>query len=133
AAGGALAVMTPFLLFSQTQIAQVGWISPLNWHTVAEIAQQQYFDKSAPFAVLAGVVIVAAAAARWAGARRPPAGETPQLVLICAGWIVIPTIVILIYSAVGKPVYYPRYLICTAPAMAVVLAICVTMIVNEPW
>ncbi|MGH3560501.1 MAG: glycosyltransferase family 39 protein, partial [Mycobacterium sp.] len=105
-AGVALAIMTPFLLFSQTQIAQVSWISPLSWHKVAEIVQQQYFDKSAPFAVLAGIVIAAAAAAWWAGVRQPPAGQTPQLLIICATWIVVPTTVTLVYSAVGRPVYY---------------------------
>ncbi len=124
-AGGALAAVTPFLLFSQTQIQQVGWISPLSRHTVAEIALQQYFDKSVPFAVLAGMVMAAAAATRCAGVRRLPAGQTAGLAIICASWIVVPTTVTVVYSAVYQPVYYPRYLTCTAPAMAVVLAICV--------
>ncbi len=48
-------------------------------------------------------------------------------------WIVVSTIITLVYSAVDKPVYYPRYLICTAPAMAIVLAICITMIVSTTW
>lgn len=127
ATGGALAVLAPFLLFSRSQIGQVGWIHPLNSHTVTEIVLQQYFDKSVPFAVLAGVVI---AAAIPAGRRRPPDGDTARLLIVCAAWILVPTAVTVVYSAVAKPVYYPRYLICTAPAMAIVLAVCVTTVVS---
>lgn len=132
AAGTTLIAVTPFLLFSQTQIWQVGWISPLSWHTVTGIVEQQYFDKSVPFALLSGVVIVAAAGGLRTGLRPPPAGSTAQLSVICASWILVPTIGTLVYSAVGKPVYYPRYLIGTAPAMAVVLGICVATIATRP-
>lgn len=131
AAGGALAVCAPFLLFSQTQIRQVGWISPLNWHTAVEIAQQQYFDKSVPFAVLAAAVIAAAAATRWAGVRPPPSGAPGPLLRICVGWMLVPTVTTLLYSVLGTPVYYPRYLICTAPAMAAVLALCVATVAGD--
>lgn len=131
--GISLAVLTPFLLFSQTQIAQVGWIRPLGWRNIAEIAQQQYFDKSTPFAALSGIVISAAAMARWTGGRQPRAGEPRQLLVVSAAWILIPTVTTLAYSAVGKPVYYPRYLIATTPAMAIVLAICVATITVKPW
>ena len=129
---GALVVLTPFLWFSQTQVWQVGWISPLRSHTVVEVVAQQYFDKSVPFALLAGAALVAAAAARCAGVRRLPPGRSTQLLLICTAWIVVPTVATLVYSAVGKPVYYPRYLIGTAPAMAVLLAICLTTLVSKP-
>lgn len=132
-AGSALALCVPFLLFTQTQIRQVGWISPLNWHTVVEIVQQQYFDKSVPFAMLAGAVIAATVVALRTGARRLPVDAARQLVLICAAWILVPTVVTLVYSAVAKPVYYPRYLICTAPAMAILLAICVTTLAVKRW
>lgn len=129
----ALAAGAPYLLFSRTQIRQVGWISPLNWHTVTEIAQQQYFDKSVPFAVLAAVVIATAAVALLAGLRRLPADGTRQLLALCAAWIGVPTLIALVYSAVGTPVYYPRYLICTAPAVPILLAICITTIAGRSW
>lgn len=131
--GIAVAASAPFLVFSQTQIRQVGWISPLSWHTVTEVAQQQYFDKSTPFAVLAGVVIATAAAAVLAGVRQLPTDGTRQLSVICVAWVLAPTVITLTYSAIGKPVYYPRYLICTAPAMAVLLAICITTVAGRRW
>ncbi|MEZ0363217.1 hypothetical protein ACAG26_05870 [Mycobacterium sp. pUA109] len=122
-AATAVAAVIPFVLFTQTQIYQVGWISRLNWHNVLDVAQHQYFDNSVPFAVLAGVVLSAAAVMRLTG-RWQPSDETRQLLTVCVAWMVLPTGVLLIYSAVSKPIYYPRYLVFTAPAMALLLAVC---------
>jgi mannosyltransferase len=129
--GIALAVLAPFLWFSQRQIWQVAWIDPLNWHTVIEIAQQQFFDKSVPFAILSWLLIAAAAIAVRTGARPAPADDSRQLVILCAAWLIIPTVASVAYSAMVKPVYYPRYLICTAPAMAILLAVAVTTIAGS--
>ncbi|WP_185746614.1 glycosyltransferase family 39 protein [Mycolicibacter terrae] len=128
AAGVALAALAPFLWFSQRQIWQVAWIEPLNRHTVVEVVQQQFFDKSVPFAVGAWLLIAAAVAMR---ARRAPSGQVRRLLILCAAWMIIPTVATLAYSAVVKPVYYPRYLICTAPAMAIVLAVAVTTVAGS--
>lgn len=129
--GIALAVLAPFLWFSQQQIWQVAWIDPLNWHTVVEIAQQQFFDKSVPFAILSWLLIAAAAVAVRAGARPAPAGDLRQLVILCAAWLIIPTVATVAYSAMVKPVYYPRYLISTTPAMAIALAVTITVIARS--
>lgn len=122
--GVAVAALTPFLLFSRTQIRQVGWISQLNWRNVTDVVEHQYFDHSAPFAVLSGVVLAAAIVASRTG-RWLPDDATRQLVRLCITWIALPTVVVLVYSAVSKPLYYPRYLLFTAPAMAILLAVCV--------
>ncbi len=121
---------TPFMFFAHGQIRQVAWISRVNWHNVIDVAQHQYFDNSVPFGILAAVVIVAAVAARLAG-RPAPGGQVGRLLRICVAWMVLPTAVSLIYSAVSKPVYYPRYLIFTAPAMAVVLAVCIVTLTGN--
>jgi mannosyltransferase len=126
AAGGALVALAPFLWFSQGQIRQVAWIRPPGMQTVVEIAEQQYFDKSVPFAILAWLTLAAAVFAVRTGARRAPDSATRQLVLLCVTWMLVPTLAAVAYSAVVKPVYYPRYLISTAPAMAIALAIAVT-------
>ncbi|OBF35163.1 hypothetical protein A5724_15625 [Mycobacterium sp. ACS1612] len=116
---GVLAV-APFLLFCRTQIAQVGWISPIGAGTLAEIVQEQYFDHSVGFAVLAGMVLAGGLVVRrrWAPGDRHLAG-------IAIAWIVLPTMVVVLYSVVAQPVYYPRYLCCTTPAMALLLSVCV--------
>jgi mannosyltransferase len=124
--------LTPFMLFAHGQRYQVSWIFPLNWHTVIDVAQHQYFDNSVPFAVLAALVIVVAVTLAFAKGHRP-GGDARTLLLVCAAWMAIPTAVSLTYSAISEPMYYARYLCFTAPAMAVVLAVCVVTISTRRW
>ncbi len=128
----AVGAMMPFILFAHGQVWQVNWIYPVSWHYAFDITLRQYFDHSVPFAVLSAVVIVAAVVARLAGAR-PPAGDLRRLLGLCSAWIVIPTALVVVYSAVSEPIYYPRYLIFTAPAAAVVLAVCIVTVARRPW
>ncbi len=128
----AVGAMTPFLLFAHGQVWQVNWIGTLNRNLFLDVVHRQYFDHSIAFAILAGVIVVAAIVARLAGAPGP-AGGTRPLLLACAAWIVIPTGVVLLYSLLVEPMYYPRYLILTAPAAAVVLAVCIVSLARKPW
>ena len=115
------------MLFAHGQSFQVAWINPLNWHSVLDVVQHQYFDNSVPFAILAALIFVAALTIRLTGRWRS-AGDTRRVLIICAAWIVVPTAVSLIYSAISDPFYYPRYLFFTTPAMAVVLAVCIVAV-----
>ena len=128
----ALGAMTPFMLFAHGQVWQVSWIAALNRNLFLDVVHRQYFDHSVPFAILAGVIVVGAIVARLAGVSGL-GGDTRPLLLACAAWIVIPTGVVLIYSAIAEPIYYPRYLILTAPAAAVVLAVCIVTVARKPW
>jgi mannosyltransferase len=128
----AVGAMTPFLVFAHNQVFQVNWIYPVSWHYAFDIILRQYFDHSVPFAILTAVLIVAAVWTRLRGAR-PPAGDVRGLLLVCAAWIVLPTALVVVYSAVSEPIYYPRYLIFTAPAAAVVMAVCIVTIARKPW
>jgi mannosyltransferase len=113
-------------------VFQVNWIYPVSWHYAFDIVLRQYFDHSVPFAVLTAVLIVAAVVARLKGLRGP-AGDTRSLLIICAALIVVPTALVVVYSAISEPIYYPRYLIFTAPAAAVVVAVCIVTIARKPW
>ena len=115
AAGAVIAAALPFLMFTQSQLFQVRWISPLSAATVGTILRDQYFDRAWPFAVLAGMVLVA-------GAAR---GLSWRPVALALTWIAVPTAALLLYSAVRHPIYYPRYLSFTAPAVALLLGMCV--------
>jgi mannosyltransferase len=116
----ALLVVAPFLAVCRTQIAQVRWISPLHLGTMVDIAQEQYFDHSVPFAILAGLVLAAPLVL-----RRPWRTRNRQLAVIAVAWIGLPTLVLVLYSVVQQPIYYPRYLCYTSPAMALLLAVCI--------
>lgn len=120
--GVALAIVTPFLLFCRTQIAQVRWISPLTGQSAIEITRDQYFDHSVPFAVLAGLALLAPLVVRR---FRPRDTGTGQLAIIAVGWIVLPTAVLVLYTVWQQPIYHARYLCYTSPAMALLLAVCI--------
>jgi mannosyltransferase len=128
----AVAVMTPFLVFAHNQVWQVNWIYPVSWHYAFDIILRQYFDHSVAFAIASAVVIVAAVVTRLAGVPAP-AGDLGRLSIIATVWMVIPTALVVVYSAVSEPIYYPRYLIFTAPALAVVLAVCLVTLARRPW
>jgi mannosyltransferase len=127
----AVGMMTPFIAFTHGQVRQVDWIDPISWHYAFDIVQRQYFDHSVPFAILAAVLIVGAIAVRLTGLRAPES-ETRALLIMCAAWLIIPTALLVTYSAMNEPVYYPRYLILTSPAMAVILAVCIVAIARTP-
>jgi mannosyltransferase len=120
-----LLVVSPFLAYCRTQIAQVRWISPVQPRTFVDITQEQYFDHSVPFALLAGVVLAAPLVV-----RRPRETKNRQLAVIALAWIALPTAVLLLYSVARQPIYYPRYLCYTSPAMALLLAVCIVALVR---
>jgi mannosyltransferase len=60
-------------------------------------------------------------------ARQLDRGER-QLMMVATAWMVLPTAVLVIYSATAAPIYYPRYLCFTAPAMALVLGVCIVAV-----
>ena len=67
--------MTPFMLFAHGQVWQVDWIATLNRNLLLDIVHRQYFDHSLPFAILTGVLIVAAIGGLpgWPACRARPA------------------------------------------------------------
>jgi mannosyltransferase len=129
----AAAAMAPFIVFAHAQVWQVNWIYPVSWHYAFDILLRQYFDHSVAFAILSAVLIVAAVVVARLTSVPAPAGDQRRLLIICAAWIVIPTAIVVIYSAISEPIYYPRYLIFTAPAVAVVLAVCIVTLSRRPW
>ena len=122
-AAAALAVV-PFVLFTQTQLFQVQWISHLGSATATGILHEQYFDQSVAAAVVAGVILVAAmVCGPLFGAGRPG-----RLIALTVTWMVVPTIALLVYSVVRHPIYYPRYLSFTVPAFALLLGMCIVTV-----
>jgi mannosyltransferase len=123
----AVLAVAPFLFFCRTQIAQVRWISPLSGRTVGEVLREQYFDDSLAFAVCAGVILLLPLAFRR---LRPADPGVRALIRLAVAWMLLPTAVLLLYSVVAEPIYYPRYLTYTSPAMALLLGVCIVAIVR---
>ncbi|MFV8051226.1 glycosyltransferase family 39 protein [Mycobacterium sp. 48b] len=124
----AVLVMIPFYQWCRAQSFQVGWISPPGLHTVTEVVLEQYFDHSVAFALLGAGVLCAPLLVRR---LRPTDDDTRRLVAIAAVWVIAPTAVLLVYSAAAQPLYYPRYLCFTTPAMALLLAVCVVAVARS--
>lgn len=124
----AVLIVVPFILWCRSQSFQVGWISPLGLHTVTEVVLEQYFDHSVAFALVAAAMLIAPLVVIR---LRPTDSAIRRLVVIAAVWVVAPTAVLLVYSAVAQPLYYPRYLCFTTPAMALLLAVGVVAVARS--
>ena len=127
----AVGALTPLMLFAHSQSFQVAWIHSLSWHTILDVVLHQYFDNSVPFAIATALIFVAALTIRLTG-RWTSAGDTRRILIICAVWMVLPTAISLVYSALSDPFYYPRYLFFTMPAMAIVIAVAIVTVARRP-
>jgi mannosyltransferase len=130
--GAVAGAAVPFAAVVVGQAHQISWITPIGHRTLEDVAVQQYFDRNPYFAVLSALVVVAAIGARRLTSRRWAVGDREAVVLAVA-WLVIPTAVLVGWSAVTEPLYTPRYLSFTAPAMALLLGVCITALTRSPW
>ena len=124
--------LTPFLLEVVGQVHQIKWVAPIGHRTIEDVAIQQYFERSPPFAVWSALV-VAAAIVVWCCTSAELAEKDRQLLTLAAAWLVIPTALIVLASVLTHPIYTPRYLSFTAPAMALVLGVCIGALAVKPW
>jgi mannosyltransferase len=130
--GLTVCALAPFMIEVVGQVQQIKWIAPIGPRTIEDVLVQQYFERSPPFAVLSALVLVAAMVVwRWTSAKLSATDR--QLLTLAAAWLVIPTALIVIWSAAAHPIYTPRYLSFTAPAMALVLGVCIGALAVKPW
>ncbi len=128
----ALCVVTPLVVEAIGQRHQIIWVAPIGRRTIEDVAVQQYFERSPPFMIVSALV-VAAAIVLWLFTSAQLAQADRQLLTLAIAWIVIPTALILIWSALVHPIYTPRYLCFAAPAMALVLGVCIGALAVRPW
>ena len=124
--------LAPFVIEAVGQTGQLKWIAPIGHRTIEDVLVQQYFERSPPFAVLAALVI-ATAITLWLRTSGSFAIHDRQLLTLAVAWLVIPTVLIVGWSALVHPIYTPRYLAFTAPAMALILGVCVGGVAAKPW
>jgi mannosyltransferase len=129
AACGAVA---PFVREAMGQVHQIVWIAPVGHRTIEDVAIQQYFERCPPFMIVSALV-VATAVVVWLFTSAQLVGGDRQLLTVAIAWLVVPTAVILVWSAFVVPIYTPRYLSFTAPAVALVLGVCIGALAVKPW
>jgi mannosyltransferase len=128
----ACGVVVPFVRTATGQVHQIIWIAPVGSRTIEDVAIQQYFERSPPFTVVAALVVVTAVA-MWLFTSAHLADGDRALLTLAAAWLVVPTAVILAWSAWMQPIYTPRYLCFTAPAMALLLGVCIGTVAVRRW
>jgi mannosyltransferase len=124
--------VTPFVVKAIGQAHQIIWIAPIGRRTIEDVAVQQYFDRCPPFAIVAALVVAAAIVLRLCASARL-AHPDRQLLTLAIAWVVIPTAVILAWSALAHPIYTPRYMCFTAPAVALAFGVCIGALAVAPW
>ncbi len=128
-AGCALA---PLFVAAIGQAHQISWVAPIGHRTIEDVAIQQYFERSPPFTIVSALIL-ATAIVLWLFTSAQLTEADRQLLTLAIGWLVIPTAVIVIWSAFVHPIYTPRYLCFTAPAMALILGVCIGALAVTRW
>jgi len=127
-----IGVLTPFLMVVAGQAHQISWVAPIGHRTIEDMTIQQCFERSPPFTIVSAL-IVATAIVLWLFTSAHLAEGDRQLLTLAIGWLVIPTAVIVSWSALVHPIYTPRYLCFTAPGIALVLGVCIGALAVKPW
>ncbi|MFI5510222.1 hypothetical protein ACIA48_22385 [Mycobacterium sp. NPDC051804] len=129
---GTCLAVAPFVRLAAGQAHQIIWISRVGRRTIEDVAVQQYFERS-PLFLIASACVIVAAIVLWRFTSVRLAEGDRQLLAIAIAWLVVPTALILGWSALVHPIYTPRYLCFTAPAMALALGVCVGALAVRPW
>ncbi len=127
----AVCAVTPIVAAAAGQAHQISWIAPIGRRTFEDVAVQQYFERSPQFAIVSGLVI-GTAIALWLCASTQMVEAERQLLALTIGWLVVPTALVLVWSAFVHSIYTPRYLCFTAPAMALILGLCIAAVAVTP-
>jgi mannosyltransferase len=128
----ACCVVTPFVMAAVSQAHQISWIAPIGRRTIEDVAVQQYFERDPSFALLSALVVTAAIALRRKTSAQ--SGDSDRrLVALAIAWLLFPTALVLLASAFIHPIYTPRYLAFTAPAMALIVGVCIARVAVRPW
>jgi len=124
--------VVPFVRETAGQVHQIVWIAPIGRRTIEDVAVQQSFERS-PLFLLVSALVVVTAIVLWRFTSTELVQADRQLLTVAITWLVIPTAVIVGWSAWVHPIYTPRYLSFTAPAVALVVGVCVGALAAKPW
>jgi mannosyltransferase len=132
AAGTAAVVAAPFVLVVSSQAKQVGWIKGISTSTFGQVFSTAWFGASALYAVPAWALMVLGVVTALVQVRhRVPAARAvlrAQAVRVTLPLVVVPTTVLLVATALGERLYSPKYATLSLPAVALLVALALTMI-----
>jgi mannosyltransferase len=116
--------MLPLLEIGWDQRSAIAWIHKPDWRNVMGAAKLMAAGTVTSVIVLGVLALLGViGGTRLASARpltrtRPPADLGGMLSWLAGPWLVLPPAILLAVSALGKPVYDPRYITFCLPAVA---------------
>jgi mannosyltransferase len=126
AALGAVVVTAPFLRIVAGQKSQIAWLGSQATFNGWTVLVEPWFESSVASAIVCWLLLIVAAL-RWRAVRAAVA--SPWLV-VAGGWILVPTVLLVMANLAFGPLYTSRYLSFTAPGMALLLA---ASLAAFPW
>ena len=142
AAGIAAAGALPLVLAIRAQAKQVSWIAPISDATRGQIFTTQFFTENPVLAwigwPLGAIGVVILAWGGWVRFRSPAkpggiAGGGLTLLQVAVPWLVVPLSGLVVASEIFSPLYSPRYLAFTAPALALLMAVPIVAVLRKKW
>ncbi|MCS5723856.1 hypothetical protein N1028_17340 [Herbiconiux sp. CPCC 203407] len=109
-------VSLPLVLTVVGQSGQLSWVAPIDADTVRGVFLTQFFPKNPAVAMVAWSLVALGLVALVARRSLRPAA------LVLLPWLVVPTLAIVVASVLVTPLYSPRYLTFSLPAVAIAMA-----------
>ena len=122
--------LIPFGVAVIGQTGQVSWLDPLSTKTFSHVLGGQWFYGSGWFTALGWLLIAVGTFLMCRHPRTMWGGLSPAAIIVPA--LAMPTIVLLVLTAVYTPLYSPRYLSMCLPFVAIVIAVAVAVLPTRP-
>lgn len=148
ALGGILSV--PVLIYAYLEREQVAYLHSRDGLTMSALFETPWFSQQLPALIGWGLIVVGLVLAILARVRRgsdaawslrlralyrPEDPALPGVLTVAIPWLVVPSVLLALGTAV-TPLYSPRYLAFTAPAIALLMAVglvAVTRLLRARW
>jgi mannosyltransferase len=127
-AGGAIAAL-PIVLLGFAQRSQISWVPVPDLGVLGAIAKSQWFMGSNLFSVVGWVLVIGGVIALLVPRERPVRRDLLALLL---PWLILPTVALIAISVAVSPIYLDRYLVMSAPAIALLAAFAITRLPPIP-
>ncbi|MDQ4213837.1 glycosyltransferase family 39 protein [Microbacterium sp. ASV81] len=125
-AGVGVVLALPIVALAAAERNQIGFLAHRDYITPLNVLALQWFDPVTAFPCWA--LIVLGVVARIRSRRGDPDGD--RLALLAGIWLVLPTVAVLLGSALIAPMYTVRYLSFCTPAAAILIAFGVLALVR---
>ena len=121
----AVLAAAPIIGLAVLQRSQVSWIGPLT-PDMLRSAALQWFGDSPLYAVPAWCAIAVGIGCVLARRSLVGDGDRRLMLTLIVPWLLGPTVILLLATAAGQPLYVSRYAAISVPAVALVMGIGIT-------